>query len=40
MPAGHIILHNCDAPCEVVFVPKPLEDLLRGMLLLLRTWRC
>src|ERR1700724_3152746 len=37
MPAGHIILHNRDAACETVFVPKPLEDPLRGMLLLLRT---
>jgi hypothetical protein len=30
MPASHIILHNRDAPCEAVFVPKPLEDPLRG----------
>src|SRR6202030_4129110 len=37
MPAGHIILHNRDAACETVFVPKPLENPLRGMLLLLRT---
>ena len=37
MPASHIILHNRDAACETVFVPKPLEDPLRGMLLLLRT---
>src|SRR3979411_753951 len=37
MPAGHIILHNRDAACETVFVPKPLETPLRGMLLLLRT---
>jgi hypothetical protein len=32
MPAGHIIRHNRDAACETVFVPKPLEDPLRGML--------
>src|ERR1700732_1008715 len=32
MPAGHIILHNRDDACETVFVPKPLEDPLRGML--------
>ena len=37
MPARHIILHDRDAACEAVFVPKPLEDPLRGMLLLLRT---
>ena len=37
MPARHIILHDRDAAREAVFVPKPLEDPLRGMLLLLRT---
>jgi hypothetical protein len=26
MPGSHVILHNRDAPCEPVFVPKPLED--------------
>src|SRR4030088_2799861 len=31
MPAGHIILHNRDAACETVFVPKPLENPLRGI---------
>src|SRR5450759_2756363 len=36
-PAGHIILHNRDAACEAVFVPKPLKDPLRRMLLLLRS---
>src|SRR5450830_489750 len=28
-PAGHIILHNRDAACEAVFVPKPFEDPFR-----------
>src|SRR5271154_4709356 len=37
MPASHVILHNRDAACEAVFVPKPLEDPLRRMLLLLRS---
>src|SRR5271167_1269845 len=37
MPAGHVILHNRDAAREAVFVPKPLEDPLRRMLLLLRS---
>src|SRR5450759_158245 len=36
-PAGHIILHNRDAACEAVLVPKPPEDPLRRMLLLLRS---
>src|SRR5271167_164251 len=35
-PAGHVILHNRDAACEAVFVPKPLEDPFRRMQLLLR----
>src|SRR5664280_1404257 len=35
-PAGHVILHNRDAACEAVLVPKPLKDPLRCMLLLLR----
>ena len=35
-PAGNEILHNRQATCEAVFVPKPLEDPLRRMLLLLR----
>src|SRR6202521_2528107 len=37
MPAGHVILHNRDAARDAVFVPKPLEDPLRRMLLLLRS---
>src|SRR5271163_1091396 len=37
MPAGYVILHNRDAAGEAVFVPKPLEDPLRRMLLLLRS---
>src|SRR5450756_630479 len=43
-PAGHVILHNRDAACEAVLVPKPLKDPLRCMLLLLRAcgrvWVC
>jgi hypothetical protein len=35
-PARHVILHDRDAACEAVFVPKPLEDPLRRMMLLLR----
>src|SRR5215207_6102821 len=37
MPAGHVILHNRDAAREAVFVPKPLKNPLRRMLLLLRS---
>ena len=36
-PAGHIILHNCDATRKAVFVPKPFEQPLGRMLLLLRS---
>src|SRR6202166_4151134 len=36
-PAGDIVLHDCNAACEAVFVPKSLEDPLRRMLLLLRS---
>ena len=36
-PAGDIVLHDCNAACEAVFVPKPLEDPLGRMLLLLRS---
>ena len=36
-PAGHVILHDRDAACEAVFVPKSLEDPLRRMLLFLRS---
>ena len=35
MPASYVILHNRDAACEAVFVPKPLEDQLCRMMLLL-----
>src|SRR5450756_864414 len=30
-PTRHVILHNRDAACEAVLVPKPLEDPLRRM---------
>src|SRR5262245_1321834 len=36
-PAGHVILHNRDATRKAVFVPKPLENPLRRVLLLLRS---
>src|ERR1039458_4286304 len=36
-PTRQVIFHNVDAACEAVFVPKPLEDPLRCMLLLLRS---
>src|SRR3954471_22149996 len=36
MPAGHVILHDRDAARKAVFVPKPLENPLGGMLLLPR----
>ena len=36
-PTRHVILHNRDAACEAVLVPKPLEDPLRRMPLLLRS---
>src|SRR5271168_5230657 len=36
-PAGDIVLHDCYAACEGVFVPKPLENPLRRMVLLLRS---
>src|SRR5665647_2876295 len=36
-PTRHVILHNRDATCEAVLVPKPLEDPLRCMPLLLRS---
>ena len=35
-PAGHVILHDRDAACEAMLVPKPLEDPFRRMQLLLR----
>ena len=36
-PAGDIVLHDCNAGSEAVFVPKPLEDPLGRVLLLLRS---
>src|SRR5665647_2541244 len=36
-PTRHVVLHNRDAACEAVLVPKPLEDSLRRMPLLLRS---
>ena len=36
-PTRHVILHNRDAACEAVLVPKPLKDPLRRMPLLLRS---
>src|SRR5271156_3978409 len=36
-PTRPVFLHDRDAACEVVLVPKPLEDPLRRMLLLLRS---
>src|SRR5664280_441522 len=36
-PTRHVILHNRDATCEAVLVPKPLADPLRCMPLLLRS---
>src|SRR6202035_2247280 len=36
-PTRHVILHDRDAAGEAVFVPKPLEDPLRRVLLLLRS---
>ena len=35
-PTRHVVLHNRDAACEAVLVPKPLEDPLSRMPLLLR----
>src|SRR5450755_3539066 len=35
-PTRHVVLHDRDAAGEAVFVPKPLEDPLRRMMLLLR----
>ena len=34
--AGHVILHNREPAREAVLIPKPLEDPLRRVLLLLR----
>src|SRR5271170_6626969 len=36
-PTRHVILHDRDAAREAAFVPKPLEDPLRRVLLLLRS---
>src|SRR5918994_4964038 len=36
-PASHIVLHDREAARKAIFVPKPLENPLRRMLLLLRS---